>query len=174
MENGAETQEGGKKALSEKGKFWLLFGLWCLFACILPICFIGWRYDLFGGNAELRLSGWGLIAIIIAFAFGMAVFRYAKIAFKAEFSYLWQCVSGFFKVVFPLLLVALALNTIKTDVDRMVQALTVVAIFEAVAVPLNPMPRWVYDKTQGAMRSPIDYFFKKRDEAAQGKQDKGE
>lgn len=167
IDAGPKTEE--EEEAKAKRVFWIRFALWCLFACILPVCFIGWRYDIFGNSATMKLSGWGLIAVIIAAVFGFSVFKYIKAAFKAEYSMLWQCISGFFKIVFPILLVAVALNTVKDSIDKLVQALSATAAFEAVAIPLNPMPKWVFDKTKGAMQSPIDYFFKKRDEAENAK-----
>ena len=56
------------------------------------------------------------------------------------------------------------LKSITNNTEIFLQALAVVIASETIAIPINPFPKWVDDKTQGAMDSSIDYFFKRYDE----------
>ena len=42
-------------------------------------------------------------------------------------------------------------------------------ISETIAIPINPMPKWVYEQSKGEAQDTIDYFFKKYDERKETK-----
>ena len=141
--------------------------LWSIFACILPVMFVGWRYDLFRKVGSLQLSGWGLIAIIIIFVFLIALIRYIKAGFT-EWSMLKQVLNGIAKVILPLgALLGLCVG-IRDNLDYFIQALALVLLCETVAIPINPFPEWVYIKTKGNFESIIDMFASKMNEKKDG------
>ena len=130
--------------------------LWTLFACIIPVCFIGWRYNLFGKVGGLQLSGWGLIAVVIVFAFLYVVVKYIRAGF-VEWSMLKQVVNGIVRVVLPLgTLLAICIN-LRNSLDVFIQALSLVLFCEIIAIPLNPFPQWIWVRTKGRFENTIDF-----------------
>ena len=134
--------------------------LWALFSCVLPVLFIGWRYSLFKKVGALQFSGWGLIGILIVFIFLRTLVRYIRAGF-VEWSMLKQILNGITKVLLPLGVVLAVAIAIRSNLDYFIQALSIVLLLEAIAIPINPFPQWVWVKTQGRFESLIDLIANK-------------
>ena len=172
-------REPQKKTLSEtleehpKTVFWSRFVSWAMFSCILPFLFIVYRFKLFGKISKIQIGGWGIVAIVIAAAFVFTVIRYIKLAFAGRYSLVGQILSGICKVILPLGIFMVLLYNIKNNVDIMIQVLGCVISCEAIAIPLNPLPKWAYDMQKDVRDSEkkdtIDYllteFFKRKKES---------
>lgn len=133
---------------------------WSMFACGIPVIFIGWRYDLFKKVGTMQLSGWGIIGIIILGTFLYVLGRYIKAGF-AEWSMFKQVITGIIKTLLPIGALLALLTGIRQNIDCLIQAVTCVLISEAIAIPINPFPRWVWEKTKGRFESMIDYVASK-------------
>lgn len=154
-----KTEEQIKKS-KERALFWTKFSVWALFACIIPVGFIGWRYELFKKVGELQLSGWGLVALLIIAVFLFVIIKYVKAGF-VEWSMTKQIINGVCKVVFPLgTLLALCIS-LRNSLDIFIQALSCVLMSEVVAIPLNPFPKWVWDKSKGRFENAVDFVAEK-------------
>ena len=114
---------------------------WFTFAGLLPFAFIAWRYGLFKDQGAIVISGWGIIGIIILAAVILAIAGYVKQGMKPGL--LKQCVSGFCKIILPLLALMLCIQGIKNDIELFEKALGVTIACEIVAIPLNPFPEWL-------------------------------
>lgn len=153
-----------------KTVFWLRFALWASFACVLPFIFIVFRFEIFNSISKVRLSGFGIIAIIIVAFFVFSILRYIRIALSAKYSLIGQILTGFCKVIIPLLALLLILTNLKSSVDLMIQALGCIIACEAVAIPLNPLPKWAYEKQKDVRADErketfdylLDEFFKRK------------
>lgn len=137
--------------------FWVRAILWSVFACFIPVAFIGWRYDLFKKVGSLQLSGWGLIAIVIIFVFLYVVVKYIRAGFT-EWSMTKQIVNGVVKVLLPLGAVLAVAIAVRNNLDVFIQALSCVLMSEVIAIPINPFPEWVWKKTKGRFGSAVDYM----------------
>lgn len=144
----------------EKGKFILRIFLWGLFACVIPVCFIGWRFDLFSKVSGLKLSGWGLIAIVITFVFLYAIVKYIRAGF-VEWTMLKQIINGIVSIVIPLGVLLALCVAMKNSLDVFIQALSCVLVSEIIAIPLNPFPKWVWDKSKGRFENTVDFVADK-------------
>ena len=162
-----ETKEETKK-LTPKQVFAIRMVCWVLCALIIPVAFIIFRYDLFTKISKVQFGGWGMIAIIIIFTFIVVLGKYLKRGFK-KYSLVGQIISGVIKIVLPLVALYFILVNIKDSIDLFLQALAVVIISETIAIPINPMPKWVYEQSKGEAQDTIDYFFKKYDERKETK-----
>lgn len=159
-----------------KTVFWTRFALWALFAAGLPFAFIFWRFDLFKTVAKTQISGWELIAIVILAVFVFTVIRYIKIALKAKYSLIAQILGGFCKIIVPLVAFLLILNSVKENVELMIQVVSCVTLCEAVAIPLNPLPKWAYEMQKNVRdnerKEAFDYlldgFFKRKKDSESG------
>lgn len=152
--------------------FWTRLVFWVLFACVLPFLFIGYRFDLFQHISKIKISGWGIFAIIIVAVFIFVLIRYVKLGFVGTYNFGVQCFNGFTKVILPLLLVALIVNAVKSEIEYFSQALNFVILSEIIAIPINPMPKWVNDKQKSIRaeerKGTVDYLLseikRKKDE----------
>lgn len=152
--------------------FWARFVLWSLCACILPFVFIVWRFKLFHTISQIQIGGWGVIAIVIVAVFIFTIIRYVRLALSAKYSLIAQCLNGFCKVVLPLLIVLLILWNIKSNIDLFIQVMGCVTICETVAIPINPLPKWAYEKQKNVRveerKETFDYlldgFFRRKKE----------
>lgn len=159
------TEKAETKKMSPRTRFWVLFTLWTIFACVVPVCFIAWRYQLFQRVGDIQLSGWGMLAIVIIGFFAICVCKYVRTALSIKWSMVGQCVNGTAKVLLPLLALLLLLKSIESSVSLFIQVVGVVTVCEAIAIPLNPFPKYVYDVSKGATQDAIDYFFKRQEES---------
>ena len=142
--------------------------LWSIFACIIPVAFIGWRYDLFTKAGALQLSGWGIIAIIIIFVFLYVIVKYIRAGFL-EWSMTKQIINGIVRVLLPLGLLLAICVSLRNSLDIFIQALGCVLLSETIAIPLNPFPEWVWNKSKGRFESTVDFvadrFYNKNKES---------
>lgn len=158
----AEEVKAPKKSLSPRQVFWMRMGFWALFACILPVSFIVWRFDLF--SKKPSIGGWGIVVIIIVAVFVLSLIKYVKAGMK--FSLVKQVINGVCKVIIPLLVAVLMLECLKNEIDLAIQVLTITITCECIAIPLNPLPQWAYDNRNEEIESIFDIMWsrKKKDE----------
>lgn len=158
--------------------FWTRFVSWFLFSCGLPFAFIVWRFQLFQKISKIQIGGWGIIAIIIVAVFIFTVIKYVKLALNAKYTMTAQILGGICKIILPLLVALITLYSVRDNVDLMIQVLGCVTICEAIAIPLNPLPKWAYEKQKDVKEEErketteyiIDTFFKKKKEVEGGGQ----
>ena len=155
----------------QKRNFIIRACLWTLFSCVIPVIFIGWRYSLFSKVSSISLSGWGLIAVVIVFAFVIVVVKYIKAGF-VEWNMLKQIINGIIKVVLPLGTMLAVCVSIRSNIDMFIQALSCTLLCEVIAIPINPFPKWVYEKSKGRFESTVDFiatkFYEKDKENKKG------
>lgn len=145
--------------------------LWALFSCVIPVLFIGFRYDLFRKASSLQLSGWGIIAVIIIAVFLYVLTKYIRAGF-GQWSFVKQIIDGIIKVVLPFATVLAISISVRNNLDAFIQSLSCVLISEVIAIPVNPFPEWVAKKTQGRFESMVDFvadrFYNKKKEEHKG------
>lgn len=73
----------------------------------------------------------------------------------------YQILSGLIKVILPLLLVYLVVNAIEGSIHQFKQALFVVIGCEAVAIVVNPFPKYMHDKGIEKTENLMDTFIEK-------------
>ena len=140
-------EEKKKKSLKEwwnehpKTVFWVRFVLWASFAAILPFIFIAFRYGIFQSSSKIKLSGWGIIAIVILLVFLITLFKYLYKGMKPGL--VKQCIIGFVTIILPLVILLLLVVEIENHIKLVKQALVCVIACELVGIPLNPFPAWL-------------------------------
>ena len=121
------------------------FIAWVLFAGGLPFAFIAWRFKIFGKISTVQISGWGIIGIVILAIVIITILKYIKLAFSRRYSFWGQCLAGFCKVIIPLCALLVIIDSIKQNIDLFFQVMCIVTVCEAIAVPLNPLPKWAWE-----------------------------
>lgn len=165
MQEVKEEKKTFSKVIEEhpKATFWTRFVAWAILACVLPFSFIAYRFQLFKAVSKVQISGWGIFAVLIVAVFAISVFRYIKLALKTKYSLAIQCINGLCKIIIPLLVLYVVIYSIRSNLDLFLQALGCVILCEAAAIPVNPMPKWVYEKQKDVRaedrKDTIDYFI---------------
>ena len=143
--------------------------LWAIFAAILPFAFIAWRYDIFRADTKVSLTGWGIIAIVIAIAFLITLMKYVYKGMRPGLAK--QCLFGAAAIVLPLVCLYVLISSVEDSLRLFKQALGCVILCEAVGIPLNPFPAWLEKRRieQGKEKADSisdifwDKFFKRKD-----------
>ena len=127
----------------ETSLFWIRFVIYVMFAVAIPVAFLIWRFKLFHTISSISIGGWGVIAIlIVAFSF-ISMLKYIRKGLP--FSFITQCINGIVKIIIPLVAVLLVVNALKNSVNELIQFLVVYIACQVVAIPVNPLPKWVHD-----------------------------
>lgn len=179
MSEREETMNNDVKEPVKNGKmgpkqFWLRLILWILFAVIVPVAFVLYKYQMLSPSdsqevSHYKLTGWGVLAIIIISVFLLSVIRQVANGLP-EGSMTKQCVKGFLTIL-PVFVLLLLVHVIKNTMDAFEQFLIVLFVSEAVAIPINPIPKWSaqnnIDMQNNAMlntaKNAIDYYLGKKD-----------
>ena len=123
-----------------KKEFWIRFGIWFALAVVAPFAYIFHEYGLFRDSSPRRLSGWGIIAIIFVAIMMMAILRQARQGMPKG-SMVRQCIDGYSLLV-PIIVVILIIEVTKDKIEGFERFLIFMVACEAIAVPINPMPKW--------------------------------
>lgn len=164
-----------KTTVEEKESFWeknkvfiLRLAAWIVFSLILPVCFILFRFDIFHKEPRFALGFWGVVVIGIILAFVISTLRY--VCKLMPFSMASQCISGFSRVILPLGLILVVLVVLRNNLDVFIQTLSVVLVSEAIAIPINPLPKWIHThlteeqqkRVSNIMDLALDKFFARK------------
>lgn len=145
-----------------KKEFWIRTSVWVVFALLVPLGFICWRYNLFVTINNVSFSGGGILGVVLLIIFLHVLFKYINSG-MVGFSYTKQILNGVAKLIVPLVSVLLVVIAVRNSLDYFIQALGVTIISETIAIPVNPFPKWVHEKTQGEYESMLDILVKKLD-----------
>lgn len=157
------------RALTPRKSFWLRFVAWIMFAVVAPCGFIVWRFGLFAPAAEPKIivGGWGVLVILMVSIFSLVLVSYIKQGLKG--TYYEQLVSGFTKLVLPLLITYALLYIVRNSVDLFLNVLGVIIACEIVAVPINPMPEWLKKHRTEETENMIDVVLDRMAASRRGK-----
>lgn len=158
--------------------FWTRMLGWITFSCVLPIVTFSTKFGLFNkgepvtdtlGNVieppSVSLNGWGIIACCIV---GWTISGILKEIISAYpvYSLGKQWLIGFKKTVLPLAIgyfICMFLNGVITHI---MFCLGTLAVCQFIAIPLNPLPKWRYEKAgteeySTALQNLTDFVKKK-------------
>lgn len=136
----------------KKKEFWIKLILWLFFAAVVPIMAIVDKYDMIK-NGTLKYTGWAILVFIIAFIFITVICGYISKIFK--WSMPLQIFNGVRLVLVPLLFVLIGVDLIVSNIANVKYILVVAFISEAIAIPLNPFPKWLYMKNISDLREAL-------------------
>ena len=126
-----------------KKEFAIRMVLFTIFGLVLPFGFVVYRYGLFK-DTHTTLTGIGLFAVIIAFVFIKHVLNMYKKA--NEHTMTAQIISGYSKVIIPLLILLYFVVKMSGDIETFIQSLECVIVCELIAIPIDPLPVWAYQR----------------------------
>ena len=139
--------------------FWGRMTGWVTTSCVLPISVFAKKFGLFKivdvpvtdslGNivsaSPPTLNGWGIISCLIV---GVAAISIMKEVVKAYegYSLTKQVFTGIIKTIIPLSVFYFILYFLKGAIPQLMFCTLTVGTAQLVSIPLNPLPKWRYEK----------------------------
>ena len=137
--------------------FWIRLLSWLGIGCGVPIGVFAYKFGLFKttevlydelGNVipqtNISLNGWGIVSILLICSFLSTVLK--EVADSCVgYSLIKQCYIGIYKTV-PYIVAFGILYFLKTILAQAMFCLSIVIICRLISIPLNPLPKWRYEK----------------------------
>lgn len=136
----------------KKKEFCIKLILWLFFAAFVPIMTVVDKYDMVK-NGTLKYTGWAILVFAIAFIFVVVICGYIAKIFK--WSMALQIFNGVRLVLVPLLFMLFGVDLVVNNIENIKFILVVAFISEAIAIPLNPFPKWLYMKNISDLREAL-------------------
>lgn len=131
--------------MTPKQKFIFRLGLTIIFSVILPVTYLAIRFELFTKADTFRLSLWGVLLLVYLITIIGFLVKIYLTGMKTRYSYFKQILQGGIKIVLPLLVVIVILNTLKHNIDILIEFLYVVLPCVVGAIVVNPLPKWAFE-----------------------------
>lgn len=103
----------------------------------------------------------GAVAIIILGIGVCILIKFYLAGMKTRYSLLKQVVEGIYKIVLPTVAALLVVHFFKTYTEQLTEMLWVLLPFEAVAIVVNPLPKWAFDNNVEGIGEITDKIFGK-------------
>ena len=127
----------------------------------MPLTFIIWRFELFQKVDTTTFGVWGILCVIILVAFISVCGRYFS---KANvYSYPIQLLNGTIKVIIPCALVFFVAYQLRDTIDLFIQVMGVITICEAVAVAINPLPKWLEEHKSEKVANVFEKLWERKE-----------
>lgn len=130
---------------------------------LAPIVYLFFRHNLFNTTetTSVSISLWGFLAIII-FTIVVIIFCYYVISgLKTRYFWWKHVVIGFASIILPLTVCYLGLSWLSDNIDYLKEFILVTIGCEAVAIIINPMPKWMFENNIEGFCNIINRAFNK-------------
>ena len=138
--------------------FWTRLLSWIAVGCGLPIGVFTYKFGLFRdvtvhydalGNVISRTSympnGWGIVSILLIGSFISNILKEVAEASAPGYSLTKQMYSGLEKTM-PLIIAFGVCYFLSGVLDRVMFCLATLILCRLISIPLNPLPKWKYEK----------------------------
>lgn len=140
--------------------FWIRLIMWVGVSCITPVAVFSKKFGLFEeasyepvydelGNivnaSPPALNGWGILSCIIV---GFTILTILKEVSKAYvgYSFTKQIIKGICSAV-PIAICFALCYFLEDNIETLKYCFAVLLITKLIAIPLNPLPKWRYEKS---------------------------
>lgn len=137
--------------------FWIRMVLWILVGCITPIVVFAVKFGLFTvaepsvdslGNViatpNISLNGWGIVACILVGSYVTNIVKEVSNA-STGYSFMKQVWKGILSTV-PLIVLFAICYFLSGVIQQVMFCLITVIICKLISVPINPLPKWRWEK----------------------------
>ena len=149
--------------MSDKKKLFIIRLVIFIALLLVPPIYLAIRYDLFQKVSKLNVGGWGILAIILC-AIGIFVLLRYIIKGK-QYAYWKQVLKAVLYVLVPCFTLYLIIYISREYLDRLLELVIVFMACYFVALVVNPLPEYTYEKSKGEFESWINYALDKREKA---------
>lgn len=126
---------------------------------LAPVVYLIVRFNLFQTKTMFQLNLWSVIAIIILGSVLSVIGYYCVAALKTKYYWWKQIVSGFVKVIVPLLIAYAGVSWLADNIKMLQEFLLITLACEAVAIVVNPFPKWCFDNNIEGLVEISDKIF---------------
>lgn len=137
--------------------FWIRLISWILIGCVVPIIVFAVKFGLFTvaapavdslGNyidrPDVSLNGWGIVACVLIGSYLTNIVKEIADA-STGYSFVKQIWKGLSDTV-PLMVLFAVCYFLSGVIQQIMFCLATVIICKLVSTPLNPLPKWKWDK----------------------------
>lgn len=130
---------------------------WLGIGCGIPIGVFAYKFGLFKettvltdelGNVitetSLSLNGWGIVSCLLVGTFLSSIFKEVYESCEG-YSLMKQCYKGICSTI-PLIVAFAICYFLKGVIDQIMFCLITIIICKLISTPLNPLPKWKYEK----------------------------
>ena len=142
--------------------------LFLMFSLIAPITYISIRCKLF--STKTTISVWFIIVLGVVLAIVSLIIKYYLDGMKTKYSIFKQILEGFIKVILPITFVLISvvwfkskMEWIVSNVNLMIEILSIILGCEVIAVIVNPLPKWAFDNNVDGLVQITDKIFHKKE-----------
>lgn len=169
-----QTQDLKQHPIVLKTIFWLRMLGWLTTSCILPIVTVALKFGLFRSAPKITtdalgnivhvnsyaLNGWGILS---CFLVGYTITQIMREILKSYVGYSLtkQVLEGILKTVIPLVIAYGVCYFLNGVIEQIMFCLLILMITRLVAIPLNPLPKWRYEKVGAEDYSEFSTLFTK-------------
>lgn len=138
--------------------FWSRMTGWLGTGVVAPVIVFATKFGLFAkqepvvdalGNVVqqkgIALNGWGIICCMLIGSYVMQILK-EVVAANQGYSLTKQCYDGVMKLI-PLIMAYGICFFLNGVIGQLMYCLAILIVCRAVAIPLNPLPKWRFDKT---------------------------
>ena len=154
-----EEEKKEKKEMNPKAVFITRLVATFMFAVVGPITYILARFKPFDYSEHLSIGFAGIVAIII---FGVAVcvlIKYYLAGMKAKFNMTKQILEGIYRILVPIAAALAICYVARTYINQLIEIFAVLIPFEAVAIVVNPLPKWAFENNVDGIGEITDKVF---------------
>ena len=136
--------------------FWLRMAGWFGIGCVTPVAVFAAKFGLFSvtptvdalgnpiSNAKISINGWGIVACVLIGSYIANIVKEVAEAHKG-YSLAKQCYTGVAKTI-PLIVAYLICYFLSGVMAQTMYCLAWLIICRLIALPLNPLPKWKFEK----------------------------
>ena len=155
--------------MTDKSKFITRLIVFLVFSIIAPCVYIAIRFSLF--KAKTSLSFWAIIIIAIIFMTFIVMIKFYLDGMKTKWSFIKQILTGFIKVIIPLLFCLILTVWLKVkaqwlldNMNLIIETLSIIIGCEIIAIIVNPLSKWAFDNNVKGLVEITDKIFHKGEE----------
>lgn len=130
---------------------------------VVPFCYMTIRFNLFQATSKVQFGFWGVVLLIIMAATVGMLIKFYLDGMKTKYSYMKQILSGTIKIIIPMLIAIFVLRWLGDNIDYVIEVLCVLVPCEAVAICLNPLPKWAFNNNVDGIGEITDFILSRRD-----------
>ena len=138
--------------------FWSRMSGWLGVGVVAPITTFATKFGLFVkqepvvdalGNVVqqkgIAMNGWGILCCLLIGSYVMQILK-EVVAANQGYSLTKQCYDGVMKLI-PLIMAYGVCFFLNGVIGQIMYCLAILIVCRAAAIPLNPLPKWRFDKT---------------------------
>lgn len=149
--------------MNDKKKLFIIRLVLFIAFLLVPPIYLIFRYNLFHKVSKLTFGGWGIMAIILL---AIGVFLFLRYLVKGkQYAYWKQVVKAVLYVIVPCFAIYFIIYLSKDYLERLLELIIIFMASYFLALLVNPLPQYTYEKSRGEFESWVNYALDNREKA---------